>query len=93
MSKTLKIVDTLIPVSVIVWCEKVNNTTLAVYTTRSGDAGVGYDIATITHTTDSTQATLNAFNAALELASKPSSNGRPIIDITSQLAATAVAIA
>lgn len=90
MRKFLKVASVLIPISAIVWIEKVNNTTMAIYTTRTGDGGAGFDIATVTVTSDSTQATLNAFNETLVLAGSAKASPRTIFELSQ---ATAVAIA
>jgi hypothetical protein len=90
MRKFLKVSDVLIPISAIVWIEKIDDETLAIYTTRTGDGGAGFDIASVKITSDSTQATLNAFNETLVLAGSAKASPRTIFELTQ---ATSVTIA
>jgi Ca2+-binding RTX toxin-like protein len=82
MLRALKVADVLIPASSIVWIEKADNETIAIYTTNTGDGGAGYDVVTVTTASDTTQATLDAFNQALLDATSPKTLPRSIFEVS-----------
>ena len=88
MKKFLKVANVLIPISAIVWIEKVSNISIAIYTTRTGDGGAGFDVVTVGVPSDSTLDTLNAFNETLLLAGSAKSNPRTLFELSQATSAS-----